>query len=137
MDMNRQTLIILTATLTFSSFTFASGISDSERAAIADRIKPVGDVYLAGNEPVVETPSGPRDGAAVYSTFCIACHGTGVSGAPKKDDAGDWAPRIAQGEATLIKHAIEGFNAMPAKGTCMDCSDDEIKAAIEYMAAGL
>lgn len=135
--MIRQTLMILTATMTFSSFTFASGISDSERSAIADRIKPVGDVYLAGSEPAAAENSGPRDGATVYGTFCVACHGTGVSGAPKKDNADDWAPRIAQGEATLIKHAIEGFNAMPPKGTCMDCSDDEIKAAIEHMAAGL
>ncbi|WP_105903800.1 c-type cytochrome [Vibrio gangliei] len=136
MDMIRPTLILLTTALTFSSMSFASSISDTEREAIADRIKPVGDVYLAGSEPVAEA-SGPRDGATVYGTFCIACHGTGVSGAPKKGDAGDWAPRVAQGEATLIKHAIEGFNAMPPKGTCMDCSDDEIKAAIEHMAAGL
>lgn len=135
--MIRQTLMILTATLTFSSFAFASGISDSEYSAIAERIKPVGDVYLAGSEPVSAEPTGPRDGATVYGTFCIACHGTGISGAPKKDNTADWAPRIAQGEATLIKHALEGFNAMPPKGTCMDCSDDEIKAAIEYMAAGL
>lgn len=137
MDMIRQTLIILTATLTFSSVAFASGISDSEREAIADRIKPVGDVYLAGSEPASAESSGPRDGATVYGTFCVACHGTGVSGAPRKDNADDWAPRVAQGEETLIKHAIEGFNAMPPKGTCMDCSDDEIKAAIEHMAAGL
>ncbi|OEF23440.1 c-type cytochrome [Vibrio rumoiensis] len=137
MDMIRQTLIILTAVFTFSSVSFASTISDSDKAAIAERIKPVGDVYLAGSEPVAAAPSGPRDGATVYGTFCIACHGTGVSGAPKKDNAADWAPRVAQGEATLIKHAIEGFNAMPPKGTCMDCSDDEIKAAIEFMAAGL
>ncbi|WP_027696358.1 c-type cytochrome [Vibrio litoralis] len=137
MDMIRQTLMILTATLTFSSFAFASGISDSERAAITDRIQPVGDVYLVGSEPATAEASGPRDGATVYGTFCVACHGTGVSGAPKKGDVGDWGARIAQGEDTLIKHAIEGFNAMPPKGTCMDCSDDEIKAAIEHMIAGL
>ncbi|MFV0574582.1 MAG: c-type cytochrome [Vibrio sp.] len=136
MDMIRPTLILVTATLAFSSFSFASTVSDSERAAIAERIQPVGDVYLAGSEPAA-APSGPRDGATVYGTFCVACHGTGVSGAPKKGDAADWAPRVAQGEETLIKHALEGLNAMPPKGTCMDCSDDEIKAAIEHMAAGL
>ena len=59
------------------------------------------------------------------------------SGAPKTGDAGDWAPRIAQGKDVLADHAINGFNAMPAKGSCMDCSDDEIIAAIEHMIEGL
>ncbi|NMV43156.1 cytochrome c5 family protein, partial [Vibrio parahaemolyticus] len=58
-------------------------------------------------------------------------------GAPKTGNADDWAPRIAQGKDTLVKHALEGFNAMPAKGTCMDCSDDEIIAAIDHMIEGL
>ncbi|MDW3125150.1 cytochrome c5 family protein, partial [Vibrio sp. 1974] len=47
------------------------------------------------------------------------------------------APRIEQGKDVLVKHALEGFNAMPAKGTCMDCSDDEIIAAIDHMIDGL
>lgn len=135
--MIRQTLMILTATLTFSSFTFASGISETEHNAIAERIKPVGDVYLAGSEPAAAENAGPRDGATVYGTYCVACHGTGVSGAPKKGDANEWAPRIAKGMDTLTEHALNGFNLMPAKGTCMDCSDDEIVAAIKHMTEGL
>ncbi|MDW1956340.1 cytochrome c5 family protein, partial [Vibrio sp. Vb0562] len=114
-----------------------SDISQTEYDAIAERIQPVGDVYLAGSEPVKEEPTGPRDGATVYGTFCIACHASGVNGAPKTGNADDWAPRIAQGKDTLVKHALEGFNAMPAKGTCMDCSDDEIIAAIDHMIEGL
>ncbi len=135
--MIRQFFVVLITTFTFISVAQAVEVSQKERDAIAERIKPIGGVYLAGSEPVATAPSGPRDGATVYGTFCIACHGTGVSGAPKKDNTDDWAPRVAQGEATLLKHAIEGFNAMPPKGTCMDCSDDEIKLAIEHMAAGL
>ena len=115
----------------------ASGLSEAEQDAIAERIKPVGQVYLVGSEPVAAEPTGPRDGATVYGTFCIACHASGVSGAPKTGDAGDWGPRIAQGRDVLADHAINGFNAMPAKGSCMDCSDDEIKDAIEHMIAGL
>ncbi|EEZ42236.1 putative cytochrome c5 [Photobacterium damselae subsp. damselae CIP 102761] len=57
--------------------------------------------------------------------------------APKKGDAADWKDRLAQGQEILAKHAIEGFNAMPAKGSCMDCSDEEIIAAINYMTEGL
>ncbi len=135
--MSRKILIALIAVSTFSGASLAANISQDEYDAIAERIKPVGGVYLAGSEPVKAEPSGPRDGAKVYGTFCIACHSSGVSGAPKTGDAGDWAPRIAQGKDVLADHAIKGFNAMPAKGTCMDCSDDEIVAAIEHMIAGL
>ncbi|EGA65661.1 cytochrome c5 family protein [Vibrio brasiliensis] len=137
MDMSRKLLTALVAAITFSSASFAASVSQEEYDAIAERIKPVGDVYLAGAEPVKAEPTGPRDGAAVYGTFCIACHASGVSGAPKTGDAGDWAPRIAQGKDVLADHAINGFNAMPAKGSCMDCSDDEIIAAIEHMIEGL
>ena len=137
MDMSRQMISVLFAALTFSTAALASDISQSEYDAIAERIKPVGDVYLAGSEPVKAEPTGPRDGATVYGTFCIACHASGVNGAPKIGNADEWAPRIAQGKDVLIKHALEGFNAMPAKGTCMDCSDDEITAAIDHMIAGM
>ncbi|MFH4740137.1 c-type cytochrome [Vibrio diabolicus] len=137
MDMSRQMISVLFAALTFSTAALASDISQTEYDAIAERIQPVGDVYLAGSEPVKEEPTGPRDGATVYGTFCIACHASGVNGAPKTGNADDWAPRIAQGKETLVKHALEGFKAMPAKGTCMDCSDDEIIAAIDHMIEGL
>lgn len=137
MDMSRQMISVLFAALTFSTAALASDISQTEYDAIAERIQPVGDVYLAGSEPVKEEPTGPRDGSTVYGTFCIACHASGVNGAPKTGNADDWAPRIAQGKETLVKHALEGFNAMPAKGTCMDCSDDEIIAAIDHMIEGL
>ena len=131
MDISLRRIIVpAIAALTFST---ASIAADMSHDAIAERIKPVGEVYLAGSEPVSNEPKGPRTGAQVYGTFCIACHGAGVAGAPKSGDAGAWAPRIAQGNDVLKDHAINGFNAMPAKGSCMDCSDDEIVAAIEHM----
>ncbi|XHY22037.1 hypothetical protein ViNHUV68_28280 [Vibrio sp. NH-UV-68] len=135
--MSRKMLTALVAAITFSSASFAANVSQEQYDAIAERIKPVGDVYLAGAEPVKAEPTGPRDGATVYGTFCIACHASGVSGAPKTGNAEDWAPRIAQGKDVLANHAINGFNAMPARGSCMDCSDDEIIAAIEHMIADL
>ena len=51
-------------------------------------------------------------------------------------DAGAWSPRVAKGMETLYTHAINGFNAMPAKGLCMTCSDDEVKAAVDHMVEG-
>ncbi|MDN3679614.1 cytochrome c5 family protein [Vibrio tapetis subsp. quintayensis] len=134
MDMSRPILSLLAATLVFSSSAFATSV---DRDAIEKRIQPVGQVYLAGSEPVAAEPAGPRDGATVYNTFCTACHTSGVSGAPIKGDAGQWGSRIAQGRDVLNNHAINGFNAMPAKGSCMDCSDDEIIAAIDHMIEGL
>ena len=113
---------------------FAVQATEPDTSEIEKRIKPVGELYLAGAEPVaVAAPSGPKSGGDVYQASCFACHGTGAMGAPKKGDAAAWEPRKAQGMDVLLEHAIKGFNAMPPKGTCMACSDDEIKAAIEFM----
>ena len=130
----RNIIIATVAALTFSATSFAAGNSDD---AITERIKPVGQVYLASDVIVIEEPTGPRSGEQVYNTFCIACHATGAAGAPKTQNAADWAPRIAKGIDVLNKHAINGFNAMPARGTCMNCSDDEIIAAVKYLIKGL
>jgi cytochrome c5 len=65
------------------------------------------------------------------------CHAAGVAGAPKPGDKADWGPRIAQGKDTLYKHAIEGFNGakgmMPARGGNTKMSDEDVKAAVDYM----
>lgn len=74
-----------------------------------------------------------RDGKTVYDTKCFACHAAGVAGAPKFGDKDAWAPRIATGMDAMLNTVKTGKNAMPPKGTCMDCTDDELKAAIEYM----
>ena len=72
------------------------------------------------------------------SSACIACHGSGVGGAPIVGDAAQWSERIAQGMETLAKHAIEGYTGsagyMPPKGGRLDLSDDEVASAVEYMA---
>ncbi len=79
------------------------------------------------------------DGQAVYTKACNACHGAGVAGAPKLGDKAAWKDRIAQGKATLYEHAIKGFKGkkgfMPAKGGWANLSDDEVKAAVDYMVA--
>lgn len=129
--------ILSTVITIFALSGIASAANQADYDAIAERIKPVGDVYLAGAEPVKAEPTGPRDGATVYNTFCTACHSTGASGAPIKGDAAAWQPRIAQGKDVLMNHAINGFNIMPPRGTCMDCSDDEISDAIDYLIEGL
>lgn len=74
------------------------------------------------------------DGKAVFEANCKACHSGLIPGAPAVGKKEDWAPRIKQGQDTLHKHALEGFNSMPAKGGNGSLSDDEVKAAVDYMA---
>jgi cytochrome c5 len=80
-------------------------------------------------------PSAPvaRSGQQIFSAVCAMCHGTGLAGAPKFGDKDAWKPRIAQGIETLHDHALHGFKGMPAKGTCVTCTDAEIKSAVDYM----
>ena len=76
-------------------------------------------------------------GKSAYNRTCALCHGAGVAGAPKPGDKEDWAPRIAQGKDTMYKHAIEGFTGakgmMPARGGSPNLSDDDVKAAVDFM----
>lgn len=118
----------------------ATASSDSEtNAQVAKRIAPAGSLCMSGEDcaaaPVAAAPAEPRSGEEVYTTKCSTCHATGAAGAPKYG-TGDWAPRAAKGIDTLYTSAISGFKGMPAKGMCFDCSDDEIKAAVNYMLDG-
>ena len=111
-----------------------ASVEDEIRA----RIAPVGEVCLQGEDcgtaaPAAAESSGPRSGEDVYAAVCQACHATGVAGAPKIGDASAWAPRIDQGMDMLFDHSLNGLNAMPAKGGCASCPDEEIEAAVEYM----
>ncbi|WP_394181040.1 c-type cytochrome [Marinomonas posidonica] len=74
-----------------------------------------------------------RSGGKIFNSFCVACHMHGVAGAPKLGSSSDWLPRKEQGMPILLKHAIEGLNAMPPKGMCSNCSENEIQAAIQFM----
>ena len=103
------------------------------------RIEPVGNVCFEGEEcdVTVRAAGGsvdgePRDGKAVYDAVCHTCHATGLLGSPALGDAGAWGPRIGKGKDTLYNHAINGFNAMPAKGGA-DIADEEVQNAVDYM----
>ena len=103
---------------------------------IKARIQPIGKVHIAGAKAEV-TSSGPRAGSEIYAKACVACHSVGVLNAPKLQDAGDWSPRLEKGFDVVWQNALNGIGAMPPMGTCGDCSDDEIKAAIEHMIEGI
>ncbi len=74
------------------------------------------------------------DVEANYNKSCATCHVAGIAGAPKTGDAEAWKPRMEKGMDALVVSVNNGLNAMPPKGMCTDCSDDDYKALIEYMA---
>ena len=110
---------------------------------IATRIKPVGSVCVEGQPCASEAAPASQGassggsgggGQATFNKVCSTCHKTGVAGAPKFGDYKDWEPRIAQGMDVLYHAAIHGKPpGMPARGTCFTCTDDQLKAAVDYM----
>ncbi len=116
----------------------------NQRETLA-RIAPVAKVAVAGQDntalavPAAATTTAAVDlpGEEVYAQICSACHTAGVAGAPKSGDKAAWGPRLAQGAATLNKHAIEGFQGkagyMPPKGGRTDLTDQSVINAVEHM----
>ncbi len=104
------------------------------------RLTPAGSVCVAGEDCAAGLAmagagaGGPRSPEDIYQASCFACHGTGANNAPVLGDVEAWAPRIAQGTDVLYANAINGLNnIMPARGLCMDCSDEEIQAVVDYL----
>jgi cytochrome c5 len=118
-------------------------------ASVLKRVEPAGQEAVAGQDNsalAIKAPAGagpaapqsiPKDGKALFEAVCSACHGTGLAGAPKAGDKAAWAPRIAQGKATLYQHAINGLSdsrgVMPPKGGRTDLPDSLIKQGVDYM----
>ncbi len=115
-------------------------IAINAKTSTAERIKPIGELCMEG-ESCASAPAAASGGAArsadsVYQTGCAACHAMGIAGAPKTGDAAEWNARIeARGLEGLYTNAYKGFNGMPPKGVCADCSEEEIKATVDYMLA--
>jgi cytochrome c5 len=115
--------------------------AQSDVAQIAERIKPVGELAMAGAvavaNGVIPTAQAAGKGETTYNTACAACHAAGVAGAPKLGDKAAWGPRIAQGNDTLYTHALKGFQGkkgvMPAKGGNASLADADVKAAVDHM----
>ncbi|MDC0470751.1 c-type cytochrome [Candidatus Pseudothioglobus singularis] len=104
--------------------------------SVLERIKPVGEVRIdtstqVASAEIVETAE--RSGEEIYNSKCAGCHTSGVMGSPKFASLEDWAPRLGLGLEKLTLSAIAGKGGMPAKGTCMDCTDNDIKITVQYM----
>ena len=125
--MNKPTLLLASLSLVILA---ACGQKDTPTPAAASAEAPV-----VAAAPVAENTVGK----SVYGKTCAMCHAAGIAGAPKHGNKDDWAPRIAQGDEVLYKHALEGFNgakgSMPARGGNASLKDDEVKSAVDYMVA--
>lgn len=134
-----KTLAVVASLVAGVFFTGAVLAESSLEDEIRERIKPVGEVCISGEDcgdiaaPVATAAAGPRSGEDIYKTTCFGCHGTGAAGAPKFGDSAAWSARTSKGLDAVISNAINGINAMPPRGTCASCSDDDIAAAVNYM----
>jgi cytochrome c5 len=130
-------LVVIVVMQLFSIFYVAH--TESHDSTLIDRIKPLGQVYIeedsnsVGNEEKVTANDKARSGKEIVSSSCSGCHSAGILGAPKIGNKDDWESLSQRGISELLKTAISGKGAMPPKGTCATCSDEELKSAIEYM----
>lgn len=122
-------IIVLLVKYVAGGKTGGAGTQSMTPEAIAERLRPVGSVVLAQAGGAKSLQSGQ----AVYDLACNACHGAGIAGAPKSGDAAAWGPRLKQGFDVLVKHAVEGFKAMPPKGGNADLDPIEVARAVAFM----
>ncbi|MDX1491421.1 MAG: c-type cytochrome [Pseudohongiellaceae bacterium] len=134
---------ILRSGVMFLGLICATGATAQSSAdLIAERLKPVGEVCVAG-DPCAGGTAAPAAAASgefvaenAYQQNCSVCHASGMAGAPKLGDSDEWAKRIAdKGMDGLVSNAINGINAMPARGMCMTCSDENIAELVDYLTA--
>ena len=101
----------------------------SSEEGVASRLQPVAKFALL----VVEKDAPLKTGQQVYDAVCTTCHATGVAGAPVFGSKEAWAPYIATGYEEMLKNAMNGKGAMPAKGGNPSLKDIELARAVVYM----
>ena len=128
-------LSILSLTLLASSFGLHAA-PPGTRDEISERLMRAGEICMEGDEcgvAAVVVAAGNRSGQEIYDSFCFACHATGVSDAPILGDSEAWVVRLEKGVDTLWQTTLSGINLMPEKGSCVNCTDDELREALDYM----
>lgn len=74
-----------------------------------------------------------RSGKEIYTYYCGMCHESGIHGAPKAGTPSAWTKELAKGMDHMVAVTKKGVGSMPPKGMCNDCTDDELKSAIQFM----
>ena len=108
-------------------------VAGADNSALAIKAESTAGAGGAGSA----APAMPKNGTELFEQTCNVCHGQGIAGAPKAGDKAAWAPRIAEGKATLYEHALKGYQGktgvMPPKGARTDVPDDLVKQAVDHM----
>lgn len=135
-----KSIIVALLAASLSLVAMAAGANRFDE--IAERIQKVGSVCVEGEDCATApdqtegatAASGSFDVEGNYNKTCATCHIAGIAGAPKLGDLEAWGPRLEKGMDILYQSAINGMPpAMPAKGMCFSCSDDDLKALVDYM----
>lgn len=106
---------------------------------IDKRTQPLGKINLTSNPTaktaitLVSDNTKNQSGEQVYNTICAACHTSGVAEAPITGNKEQWRNRISEGIEHLYEQAINGVGIMPAKGGMATLSDEEVKAAVDFI----
>lgn len=137
--MNKTSLLLA---LSFATLLAACGKQESAPEAAApatpEAVAPAPAAVEQQDEAKPEEAANDV-GKKVFGAVCSMCHASGTAGAPRLGDKADWGPRVAQGMDVLYKHSLEGFTGekgmMPARGGSTTLSDDDVKAAVDYMVA--
>ena len=111
-------------------------MSDSYEDEVRKRLgllKNVPVVSMPGMADATTDEAAGRTAEAVYNQGCAACHTAGLAGAPMLGNVAQWEERTTKGLELLTSNAYNGYNAMPAKGMCMDCSEAEIERSVQFM----
>ena len=109
-----------------------AGEAPVRSAALAKAAAPIAAVIEEVVEEVIEAVAS-FDVESTYQMSCFACHGTGAAGAPLLGDADAWTERMEKGMDAVMVNVVNGVNAMPPKGLCMTCSDDNLRTLVNYM----
>ncbi|WP_445658044.1 c-type cytochrome [Achromobacter sp. NCFB-sbj8-Ac1-l] len=102
-------------------------------AAAAPAPAPAAAAAAAAPAPAQATAAVNPAGEKLYKSVCFACHATGVANAPKFGDKAAWDPYIKTGMDAMVKVAMQGKPPMPPKGGAANASEDDIRAAVQYM----
>ena len=109
-------------------------LTESDRLAIADYLKSIMSRQPRNIPKLTEKQDPLKRGQQVYTNVCVICHLNGEVGAPRIGDQADWKERVAQnGLPGLYRHAINGYNKMPARGACVTCEDQDVVSAVDYL----
>ena len=129
---------VLFIALPLALATLGLGASEAKKA-IEKRIAPVGQVCVEGQDcaqevNLVSSSSGVmRSGKEVYDTACTTCHAIALAGAPRFGDRLSWGERANEDLDKLVETVTNGLGGMPPMGMCMDCSQEELSDAVQYM----